>query len=154
LEQTDEYEVAREFAKYTRNEMIRAEMSDLLSERWNKPKDIVMQHMNAKTEIKDYETELKDFDFLLDGYEKQLEEGTKGRIHFNMKRLDIILKGMKKGEVCFLMGRSGSGKTTMALNLIHNAIMNQKHNVVFNSLELKGENVVPQLLQINANETE
>src|SRR5699024_6970943 len=53
LEQTDEYEVAREFAKYTRNEMIRAEMSDLLSERWNKPKDIVMQHMNAKTEIKD-----------------------------------------------------------------------------------------------------
>src|SRR5699024_4475091 len=37
LEQQDEYEVAKEFVRYTRNEMIRAEMADYLSERWDKP---------------------------------------------------------------------------------------------------------------------
>src|SRR5699024_12421779 len=71
-----------------------------------------------------------------------------------MSQLDKTIKGMKKGEVCFLMGRSGSGKTTMALNLIHNTIMNQQHNVVFNSLELNSENIVPQLLQIHSDQPE
>src|SRR5699024_12643256 len=77
-----------------------------------------------------------------------------GKIFFNMSQLDKTIKGMKKGEVCFLMGRSGSGKTTMALNLIHNTIMNQQHNVVFNSLELHSENIVPQLLQIHSDQPE
>src|SRR5699024_6445639 len=45
LEQTDEYEVAKEFAYYTKNEMIRSEMADLLAKRWDKPIEIVMAHM-------------------------------------------------------------------------------------------------------------
>lgn len=154
LEQTDEYEVAREFATYTKNEMIRSEMANLLADRWDKPKEVVMNHMQTKEEIKDYDFDLKDFSFSLSEYQKQLEEGSEGRVYFNLDHLDSTVKGMKKGEVCFLMGRSGSGKTTMALNLIHNAIMKQGHNTMFSSLELLSENVVPQLMQIHLDETE
>lgn len=154
LEQTDEYEVAKEFVSYTKNEMIRSEMADYLAKRWDKPKEIVKNHMETKQEIKDYDSEMKDFSISLEGYKKQLEEGADGKIFFNMSQLDKTIKGMKKGEVCFLMGRSGSGKTTMALNLIHNTIMNQQHNVVFNSLELNSENIVPQLLQIHSDQPE
>lgn len=154
LEQTDEYEVARGFVKYTQNKMIRAEMADYLAERWNKPKDVVLGFMETKVEIVDYDKDLKTFDTSLEGYRDILNEGTKGRIYFNIGKLDSQLKGMKRGEVCFLMGRSGSGKTTMALNMIHNAITQQGHNVVFNSLELNSENIVPQLLQIHHDETQ
>src|SRR5699024_1898010 len=154
LEQTDEYEVAKEFVSYTKNEMIRSEMADYLAERWDKPKEIVKNHMQTKQEIKDYDSEMKDFSISLEGYKKQLEEGSDGRVFFNMSQLDATIKGMKKGEVCFLMGRSGSGKTTMALNLIYNTIMKQQHNVVFNSLELNSENIVPQLLQIHSDQPE
>lgn len=154
LEQQDEYEVAKEFVKYTKNEMIRAEMADYLAKRWNKPKEIVSKHMETTAETVDYEADLKTFDVSLEGYKKILNEGTEGRVFFNLKKVDQYIKGMKRGEVCFLMGRSGAGKTTMALNLIHNAIMKQQHNVIFNSLELNSENIVPQLLQIHKDETE
>src|SRR5699024_3918556 len=119
-------EVAKEFASYTKNEMIRSEMADYLAKRWDKPKEIVMNHMDTKQEIKDYDVELKDFSVSLEAYKEQLEEGADGRIFFNMDKMDQTIKGMRKGEVCFLMGRSGSGKTTMALNLIHNAITRQQ----------------------------
>lgn len=154
LEQQDEYEVARNFARYTHNKMIRAEMADYLAERWNKPKDLVRSHMETDIEIVDYEADLKTFDVALEGYKKTLNEGTEGRVFFGLKDLDKRINGMKRGEVCFLMGRSGAGKTTKALNIIYRAIMNQKHNVNFNSLELPGESIVPQLLQIHQDETE
>lgn len=154
LEQTDEYEVAKEFVRYTRNEMIRSEMAEYLSERWKKPKEVVRSFMETDVEQLDYENDLKTFDMALDKYKEHLNEGTDGRVFFNLRRIDHYLKGMKRGEVCFLMGRSGAGKTTMALNLIHNAIMKQGHNVIFNSLELNSENIVPQLLQIHYDEVE
>lgn len=154
LEQQDEYEVARNFVRYTHNKMIRAEMADYLAERWNKPKELVRSHMETEVEIVDYEADLKTFDVALEGYKKTLNEGTEGRVFFGLKDLDKRINGMKRGEVCFLMGRSGAGKTTKALNIIYRAIMNQKHNVNFNSLELPAENIVPQLLQIHQDETE
>src|SRR5699024_2742773 len=98
LEQMDEYEVAKEFASYTKNEMIRSEMADYLAKRWDKPKEIVMNHMDTKQEIKDYDVELKDFSVSLEAYKEQLEEGADGRIFFNMDKMDQTIKGMRKGE--------------------------------------------------------
>jgi DNA primase len=154
LEQQDEYEVAQNFVKYTQNEMIRAEMADYLSKRWNKSKEVVHSFMKSEETTLDYESDLKTFDTAMEGYKEILNEGTDGRIFFNMRKVDRYLNGMKRGEVCFLMGRSGAGKTTIALNLIHNAVIKQGHNVVFNSLELNSENIVPQLLQIQYDEVE
>lgn len=154
LEQQDEYEVAKHFARYTQNKMIRAEMAEYLAKRWKKPKELVRSFMETDVEIIDYETDLKTFDAALDDYRRVLNEGTEGRVFFGLKDLDKRINGMKRGEVCFLMGRSGAGKTTLALNIIYRSIMNQRHNVVFNSLELAAENIVPQMLQIHHDETE
>jgi len=149
LEQTDEYEAAREFVRFTKNEMIRAEMAEYLASRWDKPKNIVYELMKAKSETVDYEADMKTFSQSLSDYKAALLEGSKGRVYFNLNNIDSKVNGMKPGEVAFLMGRSGSGKTTLALNLIYNSIVRQNQNVIFNSLELKGENIVPQLLQIH-----
>src|SRR5699024_2751624 len=96
----------------------------------------------------------KSFSDIREKLRKQALEGTESRVFFNLERPDGKINGMRKTEVAYLLGRSGSGKTTFALNYIHNAIFNQGKNIVFNSLVLDGANIAPHLLQIHMGFTE
>src|SRR5699024_3057591 len=154
LEQTDEYEVSKEFISYTKNKMIRAEMADYLAERWDKNKDLVLDYMETEDAVIDGEKDIQSFSDIREKFRRQALEGTDSRVFFNLDKPDNKINGMRKTEVAYLLGRSGSGKTTFALNYIHNAIFNQGKNIVFNSLELDGANIAPQLLQIHMGLTE
>lgn len=154
LEQVDEYEVSKEFIKYTKNKMIRAEMANYLSERWDKPKDLVFDYMETEESTLDKESDIQTFSDIREQFRQQALEGVSARIFFNLERPDKKINGMRKSEVAYLMGRAGSGKTTFILNYIHNVIFKQSKNVVFNSLELSGANIAPQLLQIHMGLTE
>jgi DNA primase len=154
LEQTDEYEVAKNFTKYTKNKMIRAEMANYLADRWNKPKDLVFDYMETEDSNIDREKDIQNFSDIKDKFIKQASEGIAGKIFFDLTKPDKKINGMKKSEVAYLMGRAGSGKTTFILNFMHNAIFNQRKNVIFNSLELDGANIFPQLMQIHLGLTE
>jgi replicative DNA helicase len=145
----DEYEVAREVAQMTKNTMIRAEMADFLVKRWDKDKELVHELMNSDPgSVRSYDDDLISFSSALDDYRQYVKQGDEGKVFFGLTDLDAIIRGMRRGEVGTVLGRSGSGKTTFILNLIYQACFNQNHRVVFNSLELHRVNVVPQLLQI------
>ena len=154
LEQADEYEVARNFVKYTKNKMIRAEMADYLADRWNKSKELVFDYMETEEGTMNQENDIQTFSTIKEKFKKQAAEGPAGRVFFNLKLPDGKIKGMKKTEVAFLLGRAGAGKTTFILNFIHNLIFKQDKNIIFNSLELDGANIAPQLLQIHLGKTE
>lgn len=149
LELQDEYEVARQFAQTTANKMIRAEMAEYLSKRWKKSLALVQDHMNTEQVMNDYTADLYSFSESMNDYREFVSKGDDGRVFTNLTEVDKILRGMRPGEVCFVMGRSGAGKTTFVINLMYNAIMKQKHNVNFHSLELSRENIVPQFIQIH-----
>lgn len=150
----DEYEVSREYATSTRNKMVRAEMAQYLAERWDKPIEVVNSHMETEGSIKNYADDLITFSQALEDYRAFIKQGDEGKVYFGLSALDFVIKGMRKREVCTILGRSGSGKTTLILNLIYNAIFKQNHHVIFNSIELSREMIALQILQIAKGFTE
>jgi DNA primase len=149
FEQVDEYEVAQRFVRYTKNKIIRAEMADYLADRWGKSKELVYEYMETEETGLDRENDIQDFSTIKEQFKKNAKEGAKGKVFFNLKEPDAKVKGMKRAEVAYLLGRSGAGKTTFILNFIYNLIFNQQKNVIFNSLELAGANIAPQMYQIH-----
>jgi len=148
LEQDDEYHVAFEYAKITQQPIMRAEMAKYLADRWNKPLDVVKSHMNSLDSITDYSTKMYT---ATDAYleaQKRYRDPTPF-IKTGLGKVDEFLKEIKRKEVMFVIGKSGSGKTTFILNLIYNMVVKLKYKVLFNSLELAKESVIPQLIQIH-----
>lgn len=154
LEQVDEYSIAKKFVSYTQNEMIRYEMAEYLSKRWEKPKDEVLNFMKTKNYNLDDDEVVHNFSTALDKYKTYTKEGTKHKTFFGLRKVDKRIGGINRNEVVFLLGRSGSGKTTFLLNVMHNAIFEQNKNIIFNSLELDSSRIAPQLLQIHLGLTE
>ncbi|WP_077622033.1 DnaB-like helicase C-terminal domain-containing protein [Sediminibacillus massiliensis] len=154
LEQVDEYETAKDFVKYTTNKMIRAEMADYLAERWSKSKELVFDYMETDESTMDRADDIQDFSTIKEKFKVAARDSVHNRVYFNLKKPDLQVKGMKRKEVAYLMGRAGSGKTTFILNFIYNLVFKQSKNVIFNSLELAGENIAPQLMQIHLDQTE
>jgi replicative DNA helicase/5S rRNA maturation endonuclease (ribonuclease M5) len=154
LELQDEYEVSRQFADSTQNKMIRAEMAEYLAKRWKKSITLVNEHMNSDAESVDVSSDMYTFSEMMNDYRLFVAKGDEGKIYTNLKAVDGLIKGMRPGEVCTLLGRSGAGKTTFILNLIYNVAVKQKHNVVFSSLELSRVNILPQFIQIHKQMTE
>lgn len=60
--------------------------------------------------------------------------------------LDNIIDGFCKSELIFLAGSTGSGKTTLALNLAYNAAKAKK-KVLFFSLEMKETEILERLVK-------
>ena len=148
LDQEDEYEIARSYSKNTQNKMLRSEMAEYLAKRWNKSIELVRDHMEADSSSHDYLADMYSFTESLNDYREFLSKGDEGKIFFGLSGVDDLIKGMRPGEVCTILGRSGAGKTTFILNLIYNMIMKQSKNVVFHSLELNKGPISPQFVQI------
>lgn len=154
LEIQDEYEVAQQYAKTTHNKIIRYEMAEYLSKRWNKSLSLVQEHMNTEVKTMDYSADLYGFTESMNDYREFIAKGDEGRVFTNLSEVDKLIRGMRPGEVCFVMGRSGAGKTTFVINLMYNVITHQEHNVNFHSLELSRVNIIPQFIQIHKEMTE
>ena len=149
LDISDEYTIAHEYAKTTFNKMIRADMASFLSKRWNKPLEIVKSHMNSDDSTIDYGKKIYGASESWLSYQERARNGSKDKIFTNLRDVDKFIKGTNKKEVLTVLGRSGAGKTTFILNLIYNMIFNQKKNVLFSSLELAKESIIPQFIQIH-----
>lgn len=144
----DEYFVSHEYAKMTQNKMLRADMAKYLAERWNKPVDVVRAHMNSPDSVQDYSSRLYTASEAFISQQKKLNTD-QTFFTTGLTDVDEHLKEIKRKEVMFILGRSGSGKTTFVLNLIYNMVMRDGENVIFNSLELAKEAIIPQLIQIH-----
>jgi len=147
LEQDDEYHVAFEYAKITQQPIMRAEMAKYLATRWNKPLEVVKNHMNSLDSVTDYTTKMYTATDAYNAAQIRYRDPTPF-IKTGLDKVDDFLKEIKRKEVMFVIGKSGSGKTTFILNLIYNMVQ-LKYKVLFNSLELAKESVIPQLIQIH-----
>jgi len=55
-----------------------------------------------------------------------------------LRFLDDVTDGISKGEVWIISGRSGGGKTSLAMQMFRSFGANPEHTVLFLSLEMKG----------------
>ena len=89
---------------------------------------------------------------VLSGYFEETEqavasrEGGVAHILSDFAGLDDILGGLQRSDLIILAGRPSLGKTSLALNIVRNAAINQKACVALLSLEMSREAVVERLL--------
>ncbi len=67
-------------------------------------------------------------------------------ISTGFKQLDKITRGLQAGELIFLAGRPGMGKTTFAINLVENVSIRVEKTCAVFSLELPRGEIVPRLI--------
>jgi DNA primase len=155
LEKEDEYEVAHEFAQRTKNEMLKQEMVRYLSKRWDEPLELVSKHMDSGVPEESLADHIHGFAETFIEYQKEANEGNQSVISTGYAELDKrIPRNLRKKELVYVMGRSGSGKTTFAVNLTYKAVQNQRKNVAIFSIELPRTVVLPQFIQIHKNWSE
>lgn len=155
LEITDEYEVSYQFGQKIKNEMLKQTLAKYLSERWGETLDQVSRHMNTNTPTAAKASNLISFTEAFVKYTKEVVEGDGRIVRYQYDELDeLIPKGMRKAELLYILGRSGSGKTTFANNVKYNAFYHQKKNVLDFSLELSDTAMIPQFLQKHMKWTE
>jgi DNA primase len=152
LDKEDEYEVAFDIAKKTKNEMLKQEMVRYLSERWKESLELVSKHMESGVPEESLLDHIHGFQETFIEYQTESKDGDKSFITTGYAELDKrIPKHIRKKELIYVMGRSGSGKTTFAVNLAYNAVHHQNKNVAFFSIELPRTAVMPQFIQIHKN---
>ncbi|MAG56992.1 MAG: replicative DNA helicase [Planctomycetes bacterium] len=61
-------------------------------------------------------------------------------------RFNDLTAGLQKGELVVIAGRPSMGKTTLALNMILNAAINEDARVLFMSLEMSAEQLAQNML--------
>uniref|UniRef100_A0A6M3LKG1 DNA 5'-3' helicase n=1 Tax=viral metagenome TaxID=1070528 RepID=A0A6M3LKG1_9ZZZZ len=71
---------------------------------------------------------------------------TTGAINTGYPDIDHILKGLKPADLIVLAGRPSMGKTSLALNIVRNAALEQYARVAVFSLEMSGESLVQRLI--------
>jgi replicative DNA helicase len=67
------------------------------------------------------------------------------RIKMGWPGLDSITNGLGEGDICSIVGATGSGKTFHALYVAHDIYFNQKKDVIFISMEM-GKDILTQRL--------
>jgi DNA primase len=150
LEKEDEYEVAYEIARKTKNEMLKQDMARYLSKRWNESIEIVSKHLESNIPEESLINHIHGFQETFINYQMEVRDGDKSFIVTGYPELDKkIPKHFRKKELIYVLGRSGSGKTTFGVNLAYNAIHHQKKNVGVFSIELPRTVVMPQFIQIH-----
>lgn len=82
---------------------------------------------------------------------QQLE--IKKNILSGFETLDKITQGFKPGELIIIAGRPSMGKTSFAINIIYNAIINTNCNAYIFSLEMSREEILDKLISLSSNIT-
>jgi len=75
----------------------------------------------------------------------QRRERGKPEFPTGLKFIDDVTDGLHRGEVWIVAGRSGSGKTSLALQMAHSFSDNPAYSILFLSLEMKGWELVSRM---------
>ena len=140
----DQYSYATEFMKTVKNQMVKADLVDILAKRWGKD----------ATDLKDaFDLDGDEVDSLTDNaatlYDCLGDLGKlyeKGIFKTGIAGIDNCVGGIMKGQVVVVGAYSGSGKTSFAIDYILKSILHNDMRVVFFSQEMSKGNVLEWIL--------
>lgn len=68
----------------------------------------------------------------------------------NSKFLDEVIKGLKAADIVNIIGKAGSGKTSLAVNIVKNIVINSNKNVAIYSLETTSVSLLSLITQMKS----
>lgn len=140
----DQYSYATEFMKTVRNQMVKADLVDLLAKRWGKnPSDLKEAFDLGEDEVDSLTDNASTLYDCLGDLGKLYE---KGIFKTGIAGVDNCVGGIMKGQVVVVGAYSGSGKTSFAVDYILKSILNNDMRVVFFSQEMSKGNVLEWIL--------
>ena len=99
----------------------------------------------AITQLATQKDELKSIgDVVVSVYNSFFDKKAPTYLNTGFSKLDYVLGGIEKTDLCFIAARPGTGKTAFSLNLIER-LLKQDKKVVFFSLEMSEEQVIRRL---------
>lgn len=140
----DQYSYATEFMKTVRNQMIKADLIELLAKRWGKDISDLKEAFDLDEEEVDSLTDNASTLYDCLGDLGKLYE--KGIFKTGIDGIDTCVGGIMKGQVVVVGAYSGSGKTSFAIDYILKSILNNDMRVVFFSQEMSKGNVLEWIL--------
>lgn len=142
FDKQQEFGVAAEKIKMVYNPMIKAEITEYLAKRWNKPLSEVKELTNINFLDEEIISDFKDVDKCVTDYMELINTEGFG-IGFPSIDSEMILRPT---DVVFYAGYSGTFKTMVACEVaLHNAIRLKK-NVLFFSLEMSAGSLYERLI--------
>lgn len=140
----DQYSYATEFMKTVKNQMVKADLVDLLAKRWGKDASDLKEAFDLdETEIDSLTDEASTLYDCLGSLGKLYE---KGIFKTGIAGVDDCVGGIMKGQVVVVGAYSGSGKTSFAIDYILKSVLNNDMRVVFFSQEMSKGNVLEWIL--------
>lgn len=145
-----EYEAARRVLKGVKNSLVIEDLCDELSERWNKPKDIVRSFLSGPSQ-KDQVGVIKRVEHGLENYEGFADSLGDPVFRFPWPSFNDKIRAVAPGHIIGFIARTSVGKTMWMLNLIEH-VCNTKPDahVMFFSLEQPEVEIVSRLLAIQS----
>lgn len=140
----DQYSYATEFMKTVKNQMVKADLVDLLAKRWGKDVSDLKDAFNLDEGEVDSLTDNASTLYDCLGDLGKLYE--KGIFKTGISGIDDCVGGIMKGQVVVVGAYSGSGKTSFAIDYILKSILNNDMRVVFFSQEMSKGNVLEWIL--------
>lgn len=104
-----------------------------------------VSQITPKKERRDIGTLLGDVFADLDELATARQSGGKIGVELGVRDLDRVIGGLRPGDLCYLAGRPGMGKTTVALHAVAN-IARTAGPVLFYTFEMSGEQLALKLL--------
>lgn len=145
-----EYEAARRVLKTVKNPLVAEDICDELSQRWEKPKDIIRGFLSGP-EQRDRVGVIKRAEHGLELYEEFADTLGDPVFRFPWPSFNDKIRAVAPGHVLGFIARTSVGKTMWMLNLIEH-VCNTKPDahVMFFSLEQPEVEIVSRLLAIQS----
>lgn len=147
----EEYKIARRFCKTVKDSMVKADMSKMLSKRWEQDIETVKEYIDVSVDTdEEILSQIHGFDDSFADFRKFISEEGEG---LGFKSIDQSLGGMKRKEVCILGAYSNQGKSFVAAKMVAFRILNYNDNVlIFSMEETRGQflkDIICEIMQMN-----
>lgn len=140
-----EYKKASSFCKSIKNDLIKSDIAELLSKRWNKPLEEVKEYLKVDAQTADEQLAMADD--VTKAFEKFQEYYKSGTSNLGFKSIDESLGGIRNTDVIGLAGYSNHGKSFIAIKIATYRLVREKNNVLFFTQEMPTGQVMQYICQ-------
>lgn len=140
-----EYKKASNLCRTVKDEMVKSDIAELLSKRWDKPLDEVKSYLKVDTKGADERLALADnVEVAFQKFDEYYKEGTS---NLGFKSIDESFGGIRTTDVIGLAGYSNHGKSFIAIKIVTYRLVREKNNVLFFTQEMPAGQVMQYICQ-------